>query len=251
MRIDGGRMLERNAGVAHSNARTAWALREGVVLELRAGGTAGVGEASPLAGYSADDHATCRRELDRCWELLATFELNPDNPVLDTLLDTLVDTLRAATVAAGVRTPAAVFALVTALLDLASRVRSGPAWAALRGDACAEPIPLSALAEGASAEGLAGAAARACTRGIGVVKVMVGGEAGSRETSHGSQRFVRASATRSCCVSMPTRPCPRTSAPHRSPLSPPSTHRPSKSPRFRSILRLYEAVRFPSRSMSR
>jgi L-alanine-DL-glutamate epimerase-like enolase superfamily enzyme len=77
-----------------------------------------------------------------------------------------------------VRSPAAVFALETALLDLVSKTRGQPAWAALRGNDDATEIPLSALAEGATPEALVAAAERAQARGIRVVKVKVGGPDG-------------------------------------------------------------------------
>jgi L-alanine-DL-glutamate epimerase-like enolase superfamily enzyme len=72
-----------------------------------------------------------------------------------------------------------VFALETALLDLIAKARRLPAWAVLRGSSDAAPIPLSALAEGASAEDLSAAAERALERGIRVVKVKVGGPDGA------------------------------------------------------------------------
>jgi len=166
MRVDGGRLLRRHARVTHSNARHSWHSREGVVLELRCGGETGAGEASPLPGYSFDDLATCERELDRCWERLPAFDAAA--PV--------IETFREAVSAARVRAPAAVFAVETALLDLVSRLRERPAWAALRGDEHAIAIPLSALAEGSTPGELADAAEHARARGIRVVKIKVGGE---------------------------------------------------------------------------
>jgi L-alanine-DL-glutamate epimerase-like enolase superfamily enzyme len=71
-----------------------------------------------------------------------------------------------------------VFALESAILDLVSKARRCPAWVLLRGDELAAPIPLSALAEGATPEALADAAARASARGIRVVKIKVGGPDG-------------------------------------------------------------------------
>jgi len=168
MQVDGGTLVRRFARVAHANAHRSWTEREGAILELRAGGVLGVGEASPLPGYSFDDLATCIAELDRCWERLPVLDV--DAPVRETL--------RGAVARAGVRAPAAVFALEAALLDLVSKARGCPAWVALRGDDQAAPIPLSALAEGATPEALAEAAASACARGIRVVKIKVGGPDG-------------------------------------------------------------------------
>ena len=168
MQVDGGRLVRRFARVAHANAHRAWTEREGVVLELRSGDLIGVGEASPLPGYSSDDLTTCIAELERCWARL---------PPLDVAAP-VRETLRAAVRHAGVHAPAAVFALEAALLDLVSTARHCPAWVALRGDEGAAPIPLSALAEGATPEALADAADRARARGIRVVKIKIGGPEG-------------------------------------------------------------------------
>lgn len=165
MRVDGGELVRRHARVAHSNARRSWSEREGVVLALRARRLTGVGEGSPLPGYSRDDLARCAAELEGCWERLP--EIDPDEDVRATL--------RQAVAAAGVGSAAAVFALETAVLDLVSRARGRPAWAVLRGSDDARRVPLSALAEGATAEDLAASAERARERGLGVVKIKVGG----------------------------------------------------------------------------
>lgn len=168
MHVDGGRIVRRFARVAHANARTTWTEREGAVIELRAGTFTGVGEASPLPGYSADDLATCIAELEGCWTRLSPIHV--DAPVRTTLREAVAE--------AGVRSPAAIFALESALLDLVSRARGCPAWVALRGDDRAAAIPLSALAEGSTPEALADAAERASLRGIRVVKIKVGGPDG-------------------------------------------------------------------------
>ncbi len=165
MRVDGGELARWDARVSHSNAQRSWSQREGILLTLRAGGLVGVGEASPLPGYSRDDLATCLAELEACWARLPELEVDAD----------VRTTFRVATAAAGIRSAAAVFALETALLDLVARARGRPAWAVLRGDDDASPIPLSALAEGATPDDVAAAAERARARGIGVVKVKVGG----------------------------------------------------------------------------
>ena len=170
MRVDGGRLIRRYARVSHSNARRAWSEREGVILELRSGNVTGVGEASPLPGYSRDDLATCAAELARCWDRLGA--VDEDAPIREVF--------RQAVDHSGVRAPAAVFALETALLDLVSKLRRHPAWIALRGDDRAAAIPISALAEGATPEELADAVARARARGIRVVKIKVGGPDGRK-----------------------------------------------------------------------
>lgn len=165
MRIDAGSLVRRHARVSHANALHRWTEREGLVLQLRAGAAVGIGEASPLPGYSLDDLATCQTELERCWERLPDIDVGAP----------IVETLRRAVALAGAQAPAAVFALETAVLDLVSRARERPAWAVLRGDDEASPIALSALAEGDTPDELAAAAERALARGIRVVKVKVGG----------------------------------------------------------------------------
>lgn len=168
MRVHGGRLLRHYARVSHSNARRAWSEREGVILELRCGSFTGVGEASPLPGYSRDDLAACAAELDRCWDRIGA--VDGDAPIREVFRD--------AVTRGGIRAPAAVFALETALLDLVSKMRRLPAWIALRGDDRADPIPISALAEGATPDDLADAVERARARGIRVVKIKVGGPDG-------------------------------------------------------------------------
>ena len=165
-RVTRASLDERRAAVNHGNAVHSWTSREGIVLSLHAGTAVGAGEASPLPGYSRDDLTTCRRELDAACSLLEGFEV-PSDPRA---------ALRAAVEASRARAPAAIFAIETAVLDLLARESAKPAWALLRGDDLAEPIPLSALAEGARAEDLAESAAAALDRGIAAVKIKVGGE---------------------------------------------------------------------------
>lgn len=142
------------------------------MLELHAAGVIGRGEAAPLPGYSRDTLATCEAELEGCADRLG--EIDVHGPPLEVL--------RLAVARASLRAPAAVFALETALLDLVSKIQGRPAWALLRGDDQARPIPLSAIAEGATPALLADAAQRAQQRGIQVVKLKVGGpESASRD----------------------------------------------------------------------
>ncbi len=170
LRVDGGRLVRRSAPISHRDARNAWTQREGVVLELQCGALRGAGEASPLPGFSADDLATCVSELEGCWERLAAVDVDADADIADILRD--------GAARAGARSPAAVFAVETALLDVVSRARRAPAWAVLRGDDRAAEIPLSALIDGPTPAALAEAAQRAHGRGIRVVKVKIGGPQG-------------------------------------------------------------------------
>jgi L-Ala-D/L-Glu epimerase len=165
MQVDGVELRERRVHVEHANAKTRWDERRGIVIELRTPLARGRGEASPLPGYSVDDLPACAAQLDVARSKLARFELDDDVRVA----------MRAAVEHAAVTAPAAVFAIETAVLDLVARARGVPAWTLLRGDDAAQPIPLSALAEGATPDDLGRSAEAARARGIGVVKVKVGG----------------------------------------------------------------------------
>ena len=164
-RIERVSLTERRAAVSHANAAHVWKLREGIVVSLHAGAITGSGEASPLPGYSRDDLPTCRRELEDAARRLEGMDVPADAR----------EALREATRRAGVRAPAAVFAVETAVLDLLGHALAKPAWALLRGDGRASPIALSALAEGATADELARSAEAAVARGIATVKIKIGG----------------------------------------------------------------------------
>lgn len=174
IRVAGGRLVPRTARVSHANALHTWKEREGIVLSLRPDGgssdaSSGLGEASPLPGYSRDDLAICAAQLEGCWDRLPA--IDAEAPI--------GDTLRAVVARAGVTAPAAMFALESAVLDLVAKARRLPAWAVLRGDEGAVAIPLSALAEGTTPEDLAADAERASKRGLRAVKVKVGGPDGA------------------------------------------------------------------------
>lgn len=162
--VDAGTLTRRHARIAHANAQRSWNEREGVVLELRAGGLVGAGEASPLPGYSQDDLEAAARELEGVAARLSAIDPGED----------VRTTFRAKVQEAALRSPAAVFALETALLDLVAQARGLPAWAVLRGDRDAVDIPLNGLAEGATTAELVAAVARALERGLRVVKLKVG-----------------------------------------------------------------------------
>src|ERR1700722_9728456 len=113
MRVDGLEVtryqwpLSGGAG----NARRTWSTREGLIVRVhsREGGY-GYGEASPLPGYSPDSLEACEGELQsaaRAWQP-TTLDL-PSDPL---------DALRKAVTFARALSPAAVFALESAVLDL-------------------------------------------------------------------------------------------------------------------------------------
>jgi o-succinylbenzoate synthase len=157
-----------------SNAKTAWAEREGIVVRIAAGGVVGSGEASPLPGFSPDSLEDARADLERACDVLASsrFALDGD-PIaaLGVALEPL-----------GALAPSARFALETALLDARSRIHRVPLWREL-GARDPEPIRLSALLAGESAEALVNEAEAAARRGITTGKIKVG-----RPSAHERER---------------------------------------------------------------
>lgn len=159
--------IQRELAVPHRAAHGDTSIRHGLRIELRAGAHCGVGEASPLPGYSPDTLEQCRTELTR----VAVAPLDLDRPLIPQI-------------AAAVRpiaAPAARFALETALLDLAGHALGLPAYEILEGRSCLVvsssperqkdkklPVPLAVLV-GSVAEAQA-----AVARGIGTVKIKVG-----------------------------------------------------------------------------
>ena len=152
----GGR-LPRPVG----NVRASWRRRDGLLLRLTdEAGRVGQGEASPLPGYSPDSLAECRDAL----ATLPPPELDDGTPIV-VQLPSLLET---------VATPAARFAVETALLDLAGQ-RAGLPLAVLLGDgASIRRVPLSALLVGAGEAAILDQAERAIARGIGTLKLKVG-----------------------------------------------------------------------------
>jgi len=106
------------------------------VLQLERGdGTTGLGEASPLPGYSPDSMAEVSDELQHLAE--APVAANP----LATPLELLVDTFAAHPL----MHPASRFALETALLDWLGHTRDEPVHQVLGGDVERQPIPIADL----------------------------------------------------------------------------------------------------------
>jgi o-succinylbenzoate synthase len=110
-RFSGGSEGARNAG-------RAWASRSGLLLELNAGGTRGIGEASPLPGYSPDTLESAESALDTL-----------DMAALDRALnmDDTEASLRSVAALLPRTQPAARMALETAALDLRGRLRHASA----------------------------------------------------------------------------------------------------------------------------
>jgi o-succinylbenzoate synthase len=148
-----------------ASARSRWTEREGLLLTLTDDqGRTGVGEASPLPGFSRDTVAECRSELSA----LATF------PDLDGDLASAV-----AEASARLEAPAARHALETALFDLAGQRRGEPVWWLLRaasGAPKAVPpmLPLAGLIQLDDPERSAARARRALARGLRTLKLKIG-----------------------------------------------------------------------------
>lgn len=133
---------------AVANARTRWTTREGLLLRLfDDAGHVGQGEASPLPHYSTDTLVDCARELDH---VVRTTSFDAD----------------------AVRSPAARFALETALLDLRGQ-REGRSVASLLGAAPDAQVAVSVLLP-ADPTHWSDAANDALSRGFRTVKAKVG-----------------------------------------------------------------------------
>ena len=151
------------------NARRSWPQRAGLLLRLGDDqGLVGLGEASPLPGYSADDLATCRERLQQVpWGELE-LELAADQTFLAPAERVLARL-----------PPAARCAAETALLDLIARRRGLPLATLLRGETPPAAVALSALLVGETPAELLASANAALGRGFRVLKLKVGRPGGA------------------------------------------------------------------------
>lgn len=149
------------------NAHRQWPRRAGLLLRLvDEEGAVGLGEASPLPGYSADELASCAARLQQVeWSAL---DLDLDE----------AGGLRGfapATARALARLPpAARCAAETALLTLLACRRAVPLATLLRGEPPPAAVPVSALLAGESAEELLESARAALARGFSTLKIKIG-----------------------------------------------------------------------------
>lgn len=127
--------------------------REGFVVRLPVDGTEGVGEASPLPGWT-ESLADCRDALER----VADADHAPE------------EARRALDPHA---TPAAAHAVELAVLDARARAAGVPLWQGL-GGRHRESVPVNATVGDADADATAAAARDAVARGFETVKVKVG-----------------------------------------------------------------------------
>lgn len=164
------------SGVA--SARSAWSTRQGLLLQIRDDlGHDGLGEASPLPGYSPDDLVACEAELHAFEYPALDLDLAPDS--LDGAPNGLRTRLDA--VLGRVRTPAARFALETALLDVIARRARRPLWhvlQALHGQHTSPPhaadVALNAVCTASDVARVLDEIAAARDRGIRCFKLKVG-----------------------------------------------------------------------------
>jgi len=112
-----------------------------VLSLMRSDGTTGVGEASPLPGYSPDSIDEVVEQLQRL----------TDGPVRADPLANPFELLSAAFAANAVQLPSARFALETALLDWLGHTRGEPVHVVVGGHAERAPIPIADLVQEASA----------------------------------------------------------------------------------------------------
>lgn len=153
-------------GAGAANARRAWREREGLLLTLEdEEGGAGIGEASPLPGFSSDT-------IERCEETLRGLapEGIPERAEGEGIEAWLGEAVRPLHPNA----PAARFALETALLDLEAR-RAGVSIASLlAGREVKREVPLAALLSGDERSEVLESARRALARGIRTLKWKIG-----------------------------------------------------------------------------
>ncbi len=153
---------------AVGNARREWPVRRGVIVVLTdEKGAVGIGEASPLDGYTLDTFESCERALRKL--TVGDFpEFDPGGNWTEQI-DRCASRIDP-------NNPGALFAVETALLDLASR-RLGTRPACLLNRSVREdPVPLSALVRSATPGDAISETRRAWDRGIRTVKVKAGRE---------------------------------------------------------------------------
>ena len=126
-----GELAEPLVGAAAGVSKRAFT----VLRLMRNDGTTGLGEASPLPGYSPDTVAEVSDELHRLVE--TPVEVDPLTSPLDLLVDAFA--------AHPLIHPASRFAFETALLDWLGHTRSEPLHRVLGGDVERQPIPIASL----------------------------------------------------------------------------------------------------------
>lgn len=139
-----------------STARGTLERREGFLVRIDHDGTAGVGEAAPLPGWTESLEA-CRDALERAADAAAEGDLAAGHAALD-----------------ADETPAAAHAFSLALADASARADGQPLYRALGGRRERESVPANAVVGDAGTETTAGRASEAVEAGFEAVKVKVG-----------------------------------------------------------------------------
>jgi o-succinylbenzoate synthase len=149
-----------------SNSKHEWVERSGLLVRLESQGIVGVGEASPLPGYSTESLE--QAEVDVARALSALRPMPREGSALDALRTSMADVEELV--------PSARFALETALLDLRARARGAPLWRDLLGVEATTPeaIPIGTLLVGADADAVVADARAALARGVTCGKLKVG-----------------------------------------------------------------------------
>ncbi len=159
------RVSGRVAGAA--NATRAWTERHGLLVRLvDADGRVGLGDVSPLPGYSPDTLEACEAAL-----LRATEEPLPPIEHGDSIEATVRDALDA--VGIPVELPAARFGFETALLDLLGQIVNAPV-AGLLSRRPRNHVPLAALITGDDPAAILDGVAAARKRGVSTIKLKIG-----------------------------------------------------------------------------
>lgn len=126
-----GELAESLAGAADGLVKRSFA----VLRLMRGDGTSGLGEASPLPGYSPDSMTQVSDELQRLTE--APVRADPLASPLELLVDTFA--------AHPLQHPSSRLALETALLDWLGHTRARPLHQLLAGEARRQPVPIADL----------------------------------------------------------------------------------------------------------
>lgn len=127
--------------------------REGVLVRVERNGVVGIGEATPLPGWTESLRA-CRAALDR-----AASSSNPSNAALDNAFDSC---------------PAARHGFTLALADMRARQAGQPLYRSLGGTERVTSIPVNATIGDGSIEETVGVAANAVDQGYACLKCKVG-----------------------------------------------------------------------------
>jgi o-succinylbenzoate synthase len=157
-----GELADSLVGAAAEHSKRAFT----VLRLMRNDGTTGLGEASPLPGYSPDSIAEVSDELRRLVE--TPVEVNPLASPLELLVDAFA--------AHPLQHPSSRFALETALLDWLGHTRGEPMHRVLGGDVERQPIPIASLVMEANPASWPACADALLGRGATHLKLKVGSD---------------------------------------------------------------------------